>query len=180
MGMAVAITRGELSARELREAAQRSGDGRLSCRLIALALALEGASRSEAARAGGMDRQTLRDWVLRYNEEGIAGVADRPRSGRPLVLTLEQMQELTPITLAGPNPAQHGVVRWRCIDLRGEIARRFSVQVHERTVGKLLHRCDPVRLQPRPYHPKKDAAAQEAFNRMRKTACPARGWFDSL
>lgn len=165
MGTAILITRRELSASELREAAHRSGDGRVSCRLIALALVLEGASRSEAASAGGMDRQTLRDWVLRYNEAGIVGLADRPRSGRRPVLTPEQMRELKAITLAGPDPAQHGVVRWRCVDLRGEVARRFSVQVHERTVGKLLHRCDLVRLQPRPYHPKKDAAAQETFKK---------------
>jgi transposase len=169
MGNAVAMRRTERSARDLREAAHRSRDGRVSCRLVALAMVLEGFSRDEAARAGGMDRQTLRDWVLRYNEAGIEGLADRPRSGRPPALTPAQMQELKDVALAGPSPAEHGVVRWRCIDLRGEIARRFSVQVHERTVGKLLHRCDLVRLQPRPYHPKKDAAAQEAF---KKTSPP--------
>jgi transposase len=169
MGKAIAVTRTELSASELREAAHRSRDGRVSCRLVALAMVMEGASRSEAASAGGMDRQTLRDWVLRYNEVGITGLSDRPRSGRPPSLTPAQMQELKELTLAGPDLTEHGVVRWRCVDLRGEIARRFSVQVHERTVGKLLHRCDLARLQPRPFHPKKDAAAQEAF---KKTSPP--------
>ena len=174
MSKAVAITRTELSASALREAAHRCRDGRVSCRLIALAMVLEGASRGAAASAGGMDRQTLRDWVLRYNEAGIEGLSDRPRSGRPPALTPAQMQELKELTLAGPNVEEHGVVRWRCIDLRGEIARRFSVQVHERTVGTLLHRCDLVRLQPRPYHPKKDAAAQEAFKKTSALSSPRR------
>jgi transposase len=127
-----------------------------------------------------MDRQTLRDWVLRYIEEGIVGLADRPRSGRPRALTPGQMLELKAIARAGSDPAQHGVVRWCFIDLRGEIARRFSAQVHERTVGRLLHRCDLVRLRPRPCHPKTDAVAKEVFKRFRRadsrSVAAARGW----
>ena len=169
MGRAVAITRIDLTAAELRWAAQRSRDGRHSCRLLAIAMVLEGASRAEAAAAGGMDRQTLRDWVHRYNADGIAGLTDQPRSGRPPALTPEQMQGLKDLVLAGPDPERDGVVRWRCVDLRGEIAERFTVQVHERTVGKLLHKLGMMRLQPRPYHPNKDAAAQEAF---KKTSRP--------
>jgi len=165
MGIAVAITRHDQSAGELRRAAQRSRDGRLSCRLMAIAMVLEGMSRAAAAAAGGMDRQTLRDWVHRYNAQGVAGLSDELRSGRPSALTPEQMQELKGIVLAGPDPERHRVVRWRCKDLRGEIAERFSVELHERSVGRLLHKLGLVRLQPRPYHPKKDAAAQEAFKK---------------
>jgi transposase len=165
MGRAVAITRTDVTAEELRCAARHSRNGRQSCRLLAVAMVLEGASRADAAAAGGMDRQTLRDWVHRYNAEGIAGLADEARSGRPSALTLGQMQELKEIVLAGPDPERHRVVRWRCVDLRGEIARRFSVELHERSVGKLLHKLGLVRLQPRPCHPKKDAAAQEAFKK---------------
>ena len=77
------------------------------------------------------------------------------------------MQELKPLVLEGPDPERHEVVRWRCADLRDEIATRWSVNLHERTVGKLLHRLKLTRLQPRPYHPKKDAAAQEAFKKIR-------------
>jgi putative transposase len=80
------------------------------------------------------------------------------------------MQELKAVVLAGPDPERHGVVRWRCKDLRGEIAERFAVELHERSVGRLLHKLGLVRLQPRPYHPKKDVAAQEAF---KKTSPPA-------
>jgi transposase len=128
-------------------------------------MVLEGASRTEAAAAGGMDRQTLRDWVHRYNAEGIAGVADRPRAGRPAALSGAQMGELKALVLSGPDPEQDGVVRWRCVDLRAQIARRYAVTVHERTVGKLLHRLGMTRVQPRPYHPKKDAEAQATFKK---------------
>lgn len=165
MSRAVLITRDDLSAAELRQAAQRSRDGRVSCRLLALAAVLDGASRAEAATTHGMDRQTLRDWVHRYNADGIAGLADRPRRGRPAVLSVEQMQEVKALVLAGPDPARDGVVRWRCVDLRTQIARRYAVTVHERTVGKLLRRLGMTRLQPRPYHPKKDPAAQETFKK---------------
>src|SRR4051794_32267019 len=80
--MTVGITRHELGAGDLRREARRCRDGAASRRMLALALVLEGASREEAARAAGMDRQTLRDWVHRYNAEGLAGLRDRPRSGR--------------------------------------------------------------------------------------------------
>ncbi|MEO9189677.1 MAG: IS630 family transposase [Acetobacteraceae bacterium] len=157
--------RTDMTARELRWAAQRSRNGRQSCRLLAIAMVLEGASRADEAAAGGMDRHTLRDWVHRYNAGGIAGLVGESRSGRPSSLTLGQMQELKELVLAGSDPERHRIVRWRCVDLRGEITRRFSVELHERSVGKLLHKLGLVRLQPRPYHPKKDATAQETFKK---------------
>src|SRR5437763_265141 len=79
--MTVAVTRKELGAVELRREAGRCRDARAARRMLALALVLEGASREEAARAAGMDRQTLRDWVHRYNEEGLPGLHDRRRPG---------------------------------------------------------------------------------------------------
>ena len=75
------------------------------------------------------------------------------------------MQEFRPLVLAGPDPERHGVVRWRCIDLRREIARQYDVTAHERTIGKWLRKLGLSRVQPRPYHPKRDAAAQEAFQK---------------
>ena len=170
MARGIEVTRLDLSARELREHAGRSDSGRVACRSLAIALVLEGASRSAAAQACGMDRQTLRDWVHRYNAAGVDGLADAPRSGRPAALSDEQMRQLKELVLAGPDLAEHGVVRWRCIDLRSVIETRFQIVVHERTVGKLLRQMKLTRLQPGPYHPKKDAAAQEAF---KKTSPPA-------
>ena len=117
-----------------------------------------------------MDRQILRDWVHRYNQDGIAGLSNLPAPGRPAALTPEQMAKLKAIALAGPDPARDGVVRWRCCDLRRVIAERFEVEVHERSVGKLpvgklLDRLGLSRLKPRPHHPKRDLAAQEAFTK---------------
>ena len=170
MSVAVEITRLDLSSTELRREASRCGDARAACRMLAIALVLDGASRTAASQSCGMDRQTLRDWVHRYNQDGIAGLSNLPAPGRPAALTPEQMAKLKVIALAGPDPARDGVVRWRCCDLRRVIAERFEVEVHERSVGKLpvgklLDRLGLSRLKPRPHHPKRDLAAQEAFKK---------------
>ena len=165
MGQAVAITRTEHTAAELRGLAAKSRDAAQVRRLLAMALILDGRSRTEAAEQSGMDRQTLRDWVHRYNEQGVAGLVSRVAPGPTPLLNERQMAELEALVVAGPDPEKDGIVRWRCLDLREQITRRFSVTFHERSVGKLLRRLDLTWLQPRPYHPKKDAAAQEAFNK---------------
>lgn len=167
--MALPITRGERSPSVLRAAARRTGDAAQARRLLAIALVLEGSSRTEAARSAGMDRQTLRDWVIRYNAEGIAGLRDQPRSGRRPRLTPAQLAELSALVEAGPDAAQHGVVRWRRVDLRAEIAERFAVTLSERHVGRLLGRLGFARLSVRPRHPRADEAAQRAF---KKTSPP--------
>lgn len=161
----VAITRDDLDSAGLRAAAAGTRDARQARRLLALAMVLDGHPRQLAARAGGMDRQTLRDWVHRYNAHGVEGLRDVPRSGRPAALSAEQMQELEALVLAGPDLKEDGVVRWRCVDLRAQIKARFEVEVHERTVGKLLRRLRMTRLQPRPFHPKRELAAQEAYKK---------------
>lgn len=165
MGAAVAITRRDCSAGELRATAARCDDGAQVRRLLALALVLDGRPRGEAAEQNGMDRQTLRDWVHRYNAEGVDGLISRTSPGHPPALTAAQMAELRALVVAGPDPALNKVVRWRCVDLRAQVASRFSVDVHESTIGKWLHRLGLSLLQPRPFHPKKDADAQEAFKK---------------
>jgi transposase len=175
--MTVGITRHEMGAGDLRREARRCRDGAASRRMLALALVLEGSSREEAARHAGMDRQTLRDWVHRYNEEGLAGLRDRPRSGRRPRLTPDQEAELTAAVERGPDPERDGVVRWRRVDLRALIEARFAVRLHERTVGKVLRRLGLTRLSVRPRHPKSDEAAQEAFKktspRWSRRRCPS-------
>lgn len=166
--MTIAITRRELSAGELRREAKRCRDAAASRRMLGLALVLEGYSREEAARHAGMDRQSLRDWVHRYNEEGLAGLRDRPRSGRKPRLTPEQTAELAAVVDQGPDPARDGVVRWRRIDLKALIEARFDVELHERSLGKLLRRLGFARLSVRPKHPSSDPAAQEAFKKLRR------------
>jgi transposase len=111
--MMIAITRRELNADELRREAKRCRDAAASRRMLALALVLEGGSRATAARAAGMDRQTRRDWVHRYNAEGLPGLRDRPRPGRKPRLTAEPEAELVAAVEQGPDPDRDGVVRWR-------------------------------------------------------------------
>jgi transposase len=165
MGRPLAITRTEHTAADLRVFASKSRDGAQVRRLLALAFILEGASRAEAAARSGMDRQTLRDWVHRYNADGIAGLRSGHGPGKPPSLNDAQMAELKVAVLKGPDPETHGVVRWRCVDLRAEVASRFTIEVTERTIGKWLRKLGLTRLQPRPFHPKKDAAAQASFKK---------------
>jgi transposase len=165
MSQPIEITRTEYSAAALRGLAGKTDDGAMVRRLLAMALVLEGQSREEAASLNGMTRQTLRDWVHRYNAEGVAGLRSRTGPGRPPALSEAQMQELREIVLKGPDPERHIVVRWRCADLCEEVAERWSVRVCEQTMGKWLRRLEMTRLQPRPYHPKKDPQAEEDFKK---------------
>ena len=114
-------------------------------------------------QACGMDRQTLRDWVIRYNEGGVAGLADRPRPGRPAALLDGQRAEVAQWVQSGPDRKTDGVARWRCADLRDRIAAHFGIRMHERSVGKLLHALDFSSISVRPLHPQSDLEAQEAF-----------------
>ena len=163
--MALAITRTDLSAGDLRAEARRAKDGDQACRLVALAFVLEGARRGVAARAGGMDRQTLRDWVIRYNEAGVAGLRDLPRSGRRPRLNEAQLSELARLVEDGPDVEEHGVVRWRCVDLQVQIKARFGVDISERHVGRILGQLRLTRLSVRPRHPQTDEAVQQAFKK---------------
>jgi transposase len=165
MPAAVAVTRLKHSAAELRQAASQTRDANAARRMLAIALVLEGRSRAEAAASCGMDRQTLRDWVQRYNAEGPAGLSDRRSPGRPPRLTPAQAQEVARWVRQGPELERHGVVRWRRVDLSAEIGRCFGVRLAARSVGRLLRRLGFRRLSVRPYHPRQDAAAQVAFKK---------------
>ncbi len=153
MGLAVKVTRDEFTASGLRAASAKCTEGVQVRRILPLALVLEGRSRSEAAELSGMDRQTLSEWVHRYNAEGIAGLKSRKSPGREPFLTEAQKAELRVLVIKGPDPAIHKVVRWRCVDLRAEVARRWSVGVHENTIGAWLGKLGLTLLQPRPVHP---------------------------
>ena len=163
--MAVAITRTDMSARELRAAAAKTADAKVARRMLALAQVLEGAERKTAAETCGMDRQTLRDWVHRYNAEGLEGLSNRRSPGPPPRLSPAQKAELARIVREGPDLAVDGVVRWRRVDLQRRIEARFGVTMHERTVGKQLVALGFRRLSVRPQHPKSDPDAQETFKK---------------
>ena len=115
--MTVAITRDGLGAGDLRREAARCRDANAARRMLALALVLEGHSREAAARHAGMDRQTLRDWVHRFNARGPDGFRDSWSKGPEPRLSAEQRAEIPQLVEAGPDRAVHGVVRWRRIDL---------------------------------------------------------------
>ncbi|CAL4866566.1 hypothetical protein MMA231_00809 [Asticcacaulis sp. MM231] len=165
MGVALKITRTDYTSAALRGVSARCSDGAQIRRLLAVALVLDGYSRREAAALNGMDRQTLADWVHRYNAFGVDGLKSLPAPGRRPALTEAQQAELREVVIQGPDPAIHQVVRWRCVDLRAEVARRFSVEVHENTIGRWLHELGLTRLQPRPVHPQKDPEVEAIFKK---------------
>jgi transposase len=165
--VAVPIATGRTPA-ELRALARRERDGRVSGRLLALANALDGMSRDEAARAAGMDRQTLRDWVHRYNAAG-EGLRDRPRRGRPCALDEGQQAALKGLILRGPKLERDGCVAWRARDLRALVERRFGVRYSESGVRRLLKGLDLSWQKARPVHPEADPKAQERFKKSCRT-----------
>jgi putative transposase len=164
MAAPIKITRDELDAAGLRRAARRAPSVAASRRMLALALVLEGVSRTQAAQAAGMDRQTLRYWVHRYNEEGLAGLTDRQGDvGPERLLSPAQEAEVAEWVRRGPDLAEHGVVRWRRADLARAIAAKFGVVMAERSISNVLRRLGFRRLVARPRHPGHDAAAQASF-----------------
>ena len=161
--MASAVTlREDYSAAELRRLAAATRNANQSRRLLSLAAALDGMNRTEAARIGGMDRQTLRDWVHRFNALGPDGLLDSWSKGPEPRLSHEQRAEIADLVETGPDRAVHGVVRWRRIDLQRLILERFGVAYHERTVGKLLKALGFSHVSARPAQ---DQRTIEAFKK---------------
>lgn len=163
--MVVVVTRDEYDAAELRRHAAKCTEASAARRMLALAMVLEGKSRDEAARSAGMDRQTLCDWVHRYNSEGLDGLHNRVNSGPTPRLTPEQLDELEKIVEAGPTPGVDKVIRWRRCDLRDVILEKFNVKLHERSVGKILRKLDFRKMTVRPHHPKSNPEAREEFKK---------------
>lgn len=157
--------RDDYSAADLRRFAKRARTAAASRRMLALALVLEGAKRAQAAKAGGMDRQTLRDWVHRFNAEGPEGLYDKQRRGPSCRLSDAQQQELAALIEAGPDLAEHGVVRFRLCDLCALVEKRFGVTYQERGLSKLIRRLGFRRISARPQHPKSDPEIQAEYKK---------------
>ena len=168
MGSAIPL-RTDYNSSQLRMIAKRCTDNRQIRRLLALAAVYDGMNRTEAALVGGMDRQTLRDWVHAFNEHGPDGLMNAKGAGRPRSLSDEQMQELARIVEAGPDPHTDGVVRWRRIDLVGIIRKRFGVECSERSISDYLAELGFSRISGRPQHPKQDEEVIEAFKKTSMT-----------
>lgn len=151
--MAAAIgVRSDYSSAELRQLARRCGDAAQVRRLLAVALILDGGSRSEAAKVAGVTLQIVRDWVLRFNDSGPEGLATRKAPGRASILNDEQRARLAAIVEAGPIPAAHGVVRWRLVDLVQWIWDEFQRSVTRHTLGRELRAMGYRKLSARPHH----------------------------
>jgi len=170
MANAVAL-RADYTAAELRGLVRKAATPRQAARLVALAAVAEGRSRHEAAELGGMDRQTLRDWVHRFNAEGPRGLIDRQAPGGPRRLTDAQLAELREIVAHGPDPKRDRVVRWRRSDLRRVIRERFGGDYHERHIGRLLQELGFSHISARPQHVGQPPAAEQAA--FKKTSAPA-------
>lgn len=164
MGRALEI-KDELSASELRARAAREKKNRTARRMLALANALEGMSRADAARAAGMDRQALRDAVVRYNAEGVAGLYDRPTPGRPQALTETDLARLLERILRGPDPETDGVSSWTLPDLCRWIEERTGRRLPPQSLSRILRREGFSRQKTRPTHPKTDKEAQRRFEK---------------
>ena len=150
---------------QLRRLAASTKDANQSRRLQSIAAVVDGMSRADAARIGGMDRQTLRDWVHRFNAHGPGGLKDNRRRGNPRRLSAAQQAELAGIVQTGDR-AVDGVVRWRRVDLQHVIEERFGIGYHERTIGKLLRALGFSHISARPRHPKQDGEVIEAFKKL--------------
>lgn len=164
--------RTDLTSEDLRRLARRATDGRVCRRLLAIAMALDGASREDAARQAGMDRQALRDWIVRYNAEGVEGLRDRARTGRPPLLAGALDAELARLIAAGPDVERDGAVEYRVRHIRELALRHFGADYSRTGMQDRLHRMALSFLTPRPIHPKADVPAQEAFKKTSPTASP--------
>ena len=168
MGSAI-VLRADYSAVDLRRLAKASKDADQSRRLLALAEIYAGASRTRAAALGDVQLQSIRDWVLRFNAGGPAGLIDPKLAGPEPKLNDDQRQALAAIVEAGPIPAIHGVVRWRLVDLRQWIWQEFAISLNESNVSRELKALDFVKISARPRH---HAQNQFALDDFKKTSPP--------
>ena len=155
--------RGDVSAAELRAMARRERSRSAAARMYAIANALEGMTRAEAARLAGLERQALRDAVVRYNAEGLAGLQDRPRPGSKRRLDEAERAELAMLILAGPDVEATGLSAWTLPELCREIAARWGKHFHPASLSRVVRKLGFSRQKARPSHPKVDLDAQAAF-----------------
>lgn len=161
--------RSDFDARSLRSAARRAKDGPQARRLLALAAIYEGATRTEAARIGGVGVQIVRDWVVKFNAHGPDGLIDRKAPGQPSRLNDNHRKALAAMIESGPIPAVHGVVRWRIVDLCQWLFEEFRVSVSPQTLSRELRAMGYRKLSARPRH---HAQAEGAIEDFKKASPP--------
>jgi transposase len=168
------LLRGDFDAARLRKLAKKTKDGPQARRLLALAAIYEGATRTEAAKIGGVGLQIIRDWVLRFNKRGPDGLLNGKSPGQPSKLNDVQRQAVARMVESGPIPAVHGVVRWRLIDLAQWIFEEFRTTIAKQTLSRELRAMGYRKLSARPRH---HAQAEGAIEDFKKTS--PRAWTQS-
>jgi len=161
--------RTDFDAHALRAIARATKDGPQARRLLALAAIYEGATRTAAARLGGVTVQIVRDWVVKFNAHGPEGLINRKPPGQPSKLTDTHRAALQAIVEQGPIPAIHGVVRWRLTDLIQWVWEEFRITISKQTLSRELRAMNYRKLSARPRHHAKNEAAVSAF---KKTSPP--------
>jgi transposase len=164
------LLRVDFDARMTRAAARRSKDGSQARRLLAVAAIYDGATRAHAAEIGGVTRQIVRDWVVKFNAHGPDGLIDVKQSGRPSRLDDTRRTALAAIVESGPIPAVHGVVRWRVIDLCQWMFEEFRVTIAKQTLSRELRTMGYRKLSARPRH---HAQVDGAIEDFKKNSQPA-------
>lgn len=164
--------RSDYDAGRVRIAARESDNANQVRRLLALAAIYDGASRAEAAGIGGVTRQIVRDWVLKFNADGPDGLIDRKAPGQPSRLNETHRTALAAMVESGPIPAVHGVVRWRIVDLCQWLWDEFRVSVSQQTLGRELRAMRYRKLSARPRHHGQVAGAIEHFKKPFPPASP--------
>ena len=163
--MAALKIREDMTAEDLRRRARKASSGRAAARAHAIANALDGMSRKAAAHAAGMERQALRDAMVRDNGEGLAGLYDRAKGHPPPRLTESQRAALAEVVDAGPDRERDGVSAWTRADLRRWLEAEFSKTYHPSSMSRVPRSLNLSRRKIRPSHPKKDAQAEESFKK---------------
>lgn len=161
--------RSDFDAFALRVLARSSKHAGQARRLLALAMIYEGGLRTEAAKTGGVTLQIVRDWVVKFNVRGPAGLIDGKGPGQPSLLNDAQRAALAAVVESGPTPAVHGVVRWRLVDLCRWVWEMFRISISPQTMSRELRAMDYRKLSVRPRHHGQAEGAITLF----KTASPA-------
>lgn len=158
--------RTDFSASELRLAARGSKHAGQARRLLALASIYDGATRTEAAKIGGVTLQIVRDWVIKFNTHGPDGLIDRKAPGQRSRLNDTHRAALAAVIESGPIPAIHGVGRWRIIDLCQWLWDEFQVVIAKQTLSRELRSMGFRKLSARPRHHAQAAGAVDHFKKV--------------
>lgn len=162
--------RDDMTSEQVRRLARRARDPRVARRLLAIANALDGMSRATAAKLAGMDRQTLRDWVIRYNEHGVDGLGDRWGAGRPTAVSEGQLAAVKAAILQAACRSGDTKPAFRIVDVAAIIEERTGVRYSVSGAHRLMRTMGLSYQKSRPSHPKANPAARERFKKLSRAS----------